>query len=155
MRITSGKHKGKILEVVALRDPEFMRDLLLSDARGVAQRRLKAEARRLVETFDRRAFDRHCVGMGCERKATRCTFYKCCLNDPWWWCDACDPWQYGAGRDMIRIVRTYQDALDFSEAFGDPWVTQDLILTLAEAKGLPAMSRLRLKESQAEMFFNG
>jgi hypothetical protein len=56
----------------------------------------------------------------------------------------------GAGRDRLRIVRTYQGALDFFEAFGDPEVARDLILALAEAKGL-----LGLKEAQADIFFNG
>lgn len=150
MRITSGRHKGKSLELIVLKDPEFIWDLLSSEAKDEKQRRFRTEASRLVATFNRRAFCVRCVGRDCARLATRFTIYMSEVHAPWWWCDTCDPWQYGAGRDLIRIVRTYQDALDFSETFGDPIVAQDIILTMAEAKGL-----LGMKESQVDIFFNG
>lgn len=150
MRIASGRHKGKTLELVALKDPEYIWDLLLSKPRGARQERAQAKARALVETFDRRAFDVLCVGGGCERKATRCTVCKSSVDTPWWWCDACDPWQYGAGRDMLHVLRTYQDVLDFCRTFDDPTVARDLVLTLAMAKGLS-----KLGETQADLFFHG
>ena len=150
MRMTFGRHKGKTLEIIALKDPEFIRDLLASEAKGKDQIRLRAEASQLLDTFDRRAFQVRCVGSGCNQPASRCTIYKSDVLNPWWWCDACDPKQYGIGPDRIRIVRTYQDALDFCEPFGDPTVARDIIRVLAEAKGLPG-----LKEAHADIFFNG
>ena len=153
MRMTSGRHKGKTLELIALKAPDFIQDLLLSEPRNEKQRCIQAEATRLVDTFNRRAFCVSCVGRDCGRLALRCTIFKSDVLNPWWWCDTCDPWQFGAGRDRIQIVRTYQDALDFSGAFDDPKVTRDLILTLAEAKGL--LASWRLSECQADIFFNG
>ena len=153
MRMTSGRHKGETLELIALVAPDFIRDLLSSEPRSVKQRRVQAEARRLVDAFNRRAFCVPCVGRDCGRLASRCTICKSDVLNPWWWCDACDPRQYGVGQDRIQIVRTYQDVLAFSAAFDDPNVTRDLILTLAEAKGLLVPSRLR--EVQADIFFNG
>lgn len=153
MKITFGKHRGKTLELVALKDPEFIRDLLLSESSTGTRERLRAEAERLVTTFNRRAFVVHCVGNGCNRQATRCTLYKSGVNSPWWWCDECDPWQYGAGQLQIQIVRTYQDVLDFSDSIGDTTTAQDLVMALAEAKGLILWSRL--SELKADLFFNG
>ena len=150
MRMAFGRHKGKTLEIIALKDPDFIRDLLASEPRTCTQRRVQVEARRLVDTFDRRAFRVRCVGRDCDRLASRCTIYKSDVMNPWWWCDTFDRQQYGAGQDRIRIVRTYQDVLDFSNSFDDPTVVRDLILALAEAKGL-----LGAKETHADIFFNG
>ena len=150
MLMTSGKHKGKSFELIALKYPDILWDILSSEARSEKQRRVQAEAKRLVNVFNRRAFCVRCVGMDCERPATRCSIRKSDVLSPWWWCDACDPWQYGAGRDILRIVRTYEDALEFSEPFDDPTVARDLIAKLAEAKGLQ-----ELKKIQVDIFFNG
>ena len=150
MLVTSGKHKGKPLEVVALKDPCFIQGVLLSEAESKAQKAMQAEARRLVDVFDRMPFVVRCCGHGCERRAMRCSIYKSDVLNPWWWCDACDPRQYGAGECKVHIVRTYHDALDFSAQFDDPSVAMDLVRAMAEAKGAPSSPSRR----QADVFFN-
>lgn len=150
MRITSGRHKGKTLELVALKDPEFIGDLLAAKFRSEAQKLLQAEARRLVEVFDRRAFLWRCAGRDCGRMATLCSIYKSDVFNPMWWCDACDPWQFGARREALHVIRTYRDALNFCTALGDPTAMRDLVRALAEAKGLAGP-----KVAHADAFFNG
>ncbi len=151
MKVTRGKHKSKTLEVVALTDPCYIQGLLLSKAGTEKQIMLQTEASRLIGVFDKNRYQLRCCGKGCDRTATRCTIYKSEIFSPWWWCDTCDPYQYGAGEGRIKIVRTYQDALDFAEPFGDQEVVADLVRILAEAKGLlwpPGQTR-------ADIFFNG
>ena len=149
--MASGKNKGKPLELVALKDPCFIQDVISSNAKGREQMALRAEARRLVDVFNRRTFGVRCHGRDCDRTATRCSIYKSDVFNPLWWCDSCDPYQYGAGQHRIQIVRTYQDILDFALPFDDPEVAKDLIRVVAKAKGLSP----RLGKIQADIFFNG
>ena len=151
MLVPRGKNESETLEVVALTDPCYIHGILSSKAGAEKQILLQTEASRLIGVFDRKKYKCRCCGRGCDRTATRCTVYKSDVFNPKWWCDTCDPYQYGAGEGRIKIVRTYQDALDFAEPFGDPEVAEDLVRVLAEAKGLlwpPAKTR-------ADIFFNG
>ncbi|MEI7858138.1 MAG: hypothetical protein WCH85_11655 [Methanomicrobiales archaeon] len=151
MLVASGKNMGKTLEVIVLKDPCYIQDLFSAKAENKKQVLLKDEAKRLVDVFDRKAFDARCNGRVCRRQSTRCTVYKSDIFNPMWWCDACDPCQYGAGEGRIQIVRTYRDALDFAVSFGDPEVSADLIRVLAEAKGLSwPPGKIR-----ADIFFHG
>ena len=62
MLITSGRHKGMTIEIMVIKDPVSIGNLLATEPRSERQRRHQTEARRLVETFNRRAFDVRCVG---------------------------------------------------------------------------------------------
>lgn len=151
MLVTSGKYKGKTLELVTLKNPYFIKGLLSRETKDKKLMLMQAEARRLIVAFNRRAFNGRCMGRNCSQPATRCSIYKSDVFNPKWWCDICDPWQYGAGKCLIQIVRTYQDAIAFGEPFDDPTVAEDLVRVLAEAKGLSS----RLGKDQADVFFNG
>ena len=71
MLVASGKNMGKTLEVIVLKDPCYIQDLFSAKAENKKQVLLKDEAKRLVDVFDRKAFDARCNGRGCRRQSTR------------------------------------------------------------------------------------
>jgi hypothetical protein len=150
MRLTWGKYKGRTIEVVVLKDPEFIGVLLKSRTQDETKCRIQTEARLLVETFNRRKFQTRCASSGCSREVSRCSIYKTDVFNPRWWCETCDPWQFGARSLVLSIVATYEDAIRYARPYGDPTLTRDLVHVLAEAKGLSGF-----KLAQLGVFFHG
>jgi hypothetical protein len=149
MQVTFGKHAGKSLELLMLREPGYIHWLVQQSATGPLLA-LKSEALKLMKRFDAKPFNQVCHSRTCKLGATRATVYGDNLV-PYWWCANCDPYESGANAGKLQIVRTYADALSHVEFYcsGRKSDYVELIRYLAEAKGLPA----RVGEKQAQFFF--
>jgi hypothetical protein len=146
MRLRSGKHAGKTTEILLLSMPDWAQWMMNHHPDSPVSR----DFRRLVAKFDGKPFTKRCDG--CHRNATRVSAYRQWARDLMFWCDDCDPYNAGAVRGRLTIVRTFNDALTHADltcsgAQGDK---RDIIRALAAAKGLP----VRLGEAQAIAFFS-
>ncbi len=151
MIVSFGKHKGKSVGLLVLKEPDYVVWLLSKDDLSGAALAVKNEALRLITIYDAKPIQRHCYGRECSSQATRCTVYMTNVFTPMWWCDACDPYQAGANDGKLQSIKTYQDVLDHISLFcnGHKGSRQDLIKILARAKGLPE----RVGETQVSAFF--
>ena len=149
MQVTIGKHAGKSLELLMIREPGYVQWLVQQATSGPLLA-LKNEALKLMKKFDAKPFNQVCHGRTCNLGATRATVYGNSLA-PYWWCASCDPYESGANQGKLQVVRTYAGALNHVELYcsGRKSDYVDLIRYLAKAKGLPA----RVGEKQAQLFF--
>lgn len=149
MILTVGKHRGKSVEEVVLKDPSYIAWMLSQADPSEALAQACDEARQLIGTFNGKPFVKKCSGDGCDEMATRCTVYGPNVN-PWYWCDKCDPYAAGATRGNLSEIRTYWDAIQHVNFHGDGRKSslEVLIRNLARAKGLPD----RVGASQASAF---
>src|SRR5688572_23983774 len=104
MQITFGKHKGKSIEEVLLKHPDYIHWMLQQDNSYGAMKALQEETIRLIDVFDSKPFVEPCHGRNCTRIATRCTVYRDAVDNPYWWCDNCDPGQSGASEYKITSL---------------------------------------------------
>ena len=149
MLVPVGKHKGKSIELLVLKEPGYVHWLLQQSASSPLLA-VQAEVKRLVQKFGTKPFQIKCNGNGCSAPATRLSVYGNNIS-PYWWCDKCDPYQMGAISGKLQIFRDYSSALSHVERFcgGRQGDYKDLIKSMAQAKGLPS----RVGESQAVAFF--
>ena len=149
MQVTFGKHDGRSVEFLMLKEPGYVHWLIQESPSG-ALLAVKHHAQSLMKKFDAKPFHRACHGRNCTASATRATVYGTSLA-PYWWCDNCDPYEAGANDGKLQGVRTYGQALNHVEFYcaGRKSDYVALIKYLAEAKGLPA----RVGEKQANAFF--
>lgn len=149
MQITLGKHQGKSLELVALKDPSYIRWLLREDAKG-RLRDLQLYTRALLDHFDKMPIQHKCFAPKCSAKATCFSVYRDNIA-PIWWCDECDPYQLGALPGRLQILSTYACALSHAllHCTKSADAEKTLVTSLARAKGLPQ----RVAEAQAAKFF--
>jgi hypothetical protein len=136
-----GKHIGKSLETVVLKEPDYVLWMLAQqDATGPLAR-AREEAVGLIQGFDRKPFRVPCCKSGCTRRATRCSVYRDNLG-PAWFCDECDPYSLGAAPGRLGIIRSYWDAVNHVDLYcaGRRGDLKALIRSLALAKGLSARS---------------
>jgi hypothetical protein len=143
-----GKHKGKLMEVLVLKQPEYIHWVLDKPGATDGLLAMKNEAKKLVQAFDKKPYQVRCHG--CKKPASRLSVHG--NTDPMWWCDSCDPYQQGAADGKLQIFRTYSAALSYVQFFcaGRASDYRDLVKAMARAKGLPA----RVDDSQAEAFFH-
>lgn len=133
-------HKGKLIETVVLKYPDFIR-WLGSQPWNANFQWLYDLIEELKEKFDEKPLinascaGRSC-GKSCSRRPTRFTLY----SGSWeavFWCPDCDPLQGGANETKITIVNTYDDAVFHAWRFDLPRLSyRKLIRQLAEVKGL-------------------
>jgi hypothetical protein len=137
MSLDFGKHRGKLLETVVIKEPGYIHWMLSEDASG-RMTRAQEKARRLIEIFDAKPLLYRCHNPDRDRTATYCSLYGDNLS-PLWWCDACDPCSAGAPGYKLNLVKEYMHAVwHIRMHCGDREEgKRRLIRILAEAKGLP------------------
>lgn len=149
MMITFGKHSGKSCEKVVLTDPSYC-DWLLKQRSGPALG-IQDEIEDLIHVFDTKPFVRKkCSGRDCSKPATRMAVYRDNLAASFW-CDDCDPHQWGAIAGNLQAVGNYRHALLYVETYcrGRRDDEKLIIKTLSQAKG----ASKRLTEKAAVRFF--
>ncbi len=82
MQVTIGKHAGKSLELLVLKEPGYVHWLVQQAASGPLLA-LKNEALKLMKKFDAKPFNQVCRGRTCNLGATRATVYGNSLA-PYW-----------------------------------------------------------------------
>ena len=150
MIINIGKHKGKIVELVTLKDPSYVEWVLSQHSASGSLADIKEYMIDLIEIFDKKPIIRQCKS-GCGKMATRFTFYKDNVVNPYVWCDECDPREFVLEGKNSTIISTYREALNYVdfEAGGVKSAKKAIIRTIALLKGLPK----RVGEDEAEEFF--
>jgi hypothetical protein len=144
-----GKHFGKIIETLVLKEADYISWLL--SKRGVTGELAAArnEARRLIRIFDQKPMVEACSTDQCPNLATRLSAYVGNMR-VLAWCDACDPASFGASSKRLTMIRTYFEAIDHAMLSGGRRTAiRAIIKSLAQAKGLPS----RVGEAEAEGFF--
>jgi hypothetical protein len=142
MIIDFGKYQGKSVEWLVLNAPDYLKWVLELAAPTGGLVAVKAEALRLISLFDRKQILKSCLGRGCAKTATQLSGYQGNSYSMYAWCDTCDPYQAGATRWKLRLIRTYNDALDFIQQTCDRRRSayRAAIGTIARAKGFPERS---------------
>lgn len=152
MKINFGKHSGKSLEILILKDPSYIKWILAQTSPKGEMAVIKTHAKKLIAIFDAKPItNKNCWAFReCHNKATKLTVYRDNI-DPYWWCDTCDPYQTGANPGKLQSPVHYVSALEHVEAFCSDKKSSHskIIKTIARAKGLP----MRVGEAQAQKFF--
>ena len=146
MKLTFGKHKGKSVEIVVLKEPEYAMWILRKERAGEPLAHIRKEVRRLINVFDSKPFTCKCYGC----HGNTATRFSLAHPSPsaYWWCDECNPRSMGCD-GPLSVGQTYQQAMQYAELCLGKDHTKGLMRDLAEAKGLPK----RVGEKQAEEFF--
>jgi hypothetical protein len=148
MRVNSGKHQGKLAEILILKEPDYIEWCLENHPNPA----FRAGLKRLIEQFDAKPFVVECASHSCSEPATKASAYRN-TSDLMFWCEDCDPYNSGAREGVLTTVRTFGDAMrhvNWTCTSGHRGEKRAIIKVLAEAKGAPA----RLTEKAAEAFFN-
>lgn len=150
MQISVGKHRGTPIEILVLKEPDYVTWMLNSVSASGGLMTARAEAARLVRFFDAKAFVEDCNVPDCTNLSTRLSAYRGSVQTvPW--CESCNLYSLGASAGKLSVVRTYRDAVDHVMiSSGRRADLQAVIKSLARAKGLPA----RVGHAQAEAFFS-
>jgi len=145
MKLTFGKHKGKSVETIVLKNPDYAMWLLSKTDAGEPLSHIRKEIARLIRVFDSKSFVCKCYG--CYETATR---FSLAHPSPsaYWWCDKCSPRSRGCD-GLLSVGHTYKEAMQFAALALRKDHTIGLIRDIAEAKGLPK----RVGEKQAAEFF--
>lgn len=151
MQVTFGKHKGKSVGYLLLKEPDYLKWLLEQPKSEGAMAKVKAEAIRLISIFNSKPFIRKCEGKNCQAPVSKYTTYRGSTSSISYWCDSCDPYQLGAMKGKLSEHSTYNEAIRHIEltcgATKDGY--KSIIRELALSKGLPKRSG----ESQIDAFF--
>jgi len=141
MDITFGKYKGKLVETIVLKEPDYVLWLLNQNDASVPLAAVLNETKRLINIFDKKDFQQKCFG--CDQNATYCTAYTDNVTSPYWWCNKCNPYQSGAIAGKLQSVRSYQDAIRYVHfnCNANKAALKLLIKIMSEAKGLPERAR--------------
>lgn len=152
MPITFAHLTGKPPKFLLLTEPFYVRHVLSFRHTAGASRVLQNEFRRVMAIFNAKPIFKQCSGRGCKRNATRASVYRDNIATRWW-CDECDPYQAGASRGKLQMVKTYMDALQHVDAFCGGHVAEYKMLVgkLIVAKGLTE----RVTQARAEAFLPG
>jgi hypothetical protein len=146
MRIQSGKFEGKLIEVVFLKQPDYVQ-WMIYNAPGNA---LVQAFKKLIARYDSiQICEEKCHS--CGSLATRASAYA---NTPdlMFWCGKCNPYNSGARSGTLTIVNSFHSAMSHvdSTAGGNRNDKREIIRNLAEAKGLPK----KITEKAALEFFS-
>jgi hypothetical protein len=150
MQATIGVHKGTSMEILVLKQPDYINWLLPYDARGPLGV-MKTEALRLIEVFDAKEIVAACSADGCKRAASRFSMYGDDVS-PMCWCAECDPHLLGAQRGKIHLMQTYRECLAHvtKRCGARKRAYVENIERVSRVKGLGA----RVGVPQAEAFFS-
>jgi hypothetical protein len=151
MTITFGKYRGKSVEWLVLKAPDYLKWILEQPDSTCNLASVKTEALRLISLFDAKQITKPCLGSNCSKAAIQFTAYQ---GNPYLiyaWCDTCDPYQQGASPGKLTFIKTYRDALNYVKRDGGGRSSdyKGAIKKIAMAKGLPARS----SEAQMKEFF--
>ncbi len=149
MQVTFGKHDGKSVEWLVLKEPDYIKWVLQQSASG-KMLQVKTHAAALIKKFDAKPLLKTCRAEDCSEKATRVTVYLDNLL-PVWWCANCNPYQLGANSGKLQVISTYAQALSHVEFYckGRKSDSAEIVKYLAQARGLPS----RVSETHAQAFF--
>jgi hypothetical protein len=149
MQVTVGKHKGKSVKLLVLKDPDYVHWLFGENVSGPLLA-VKNQAQQLINRFDAKPIQKQCYSSNCSSSAIRATVYGNNIS-PYWWCANCDPYQSGANNGKLQVLRTYSDALSHVVLYCASRKSdfREIIKEFAEAKGLPK----RVGEQQCAAFF--
>lgn len=149
MIIQVGKHKGKSVEEIVLKEPDYARWVVQQNAGGPLLH-VKDEVQRLVTIFDAKEFIKNCSGMDCSNGADCVSVYRDKIRLTFW-CENCDPYQAGSIRGNLQVIKTYSQALSHVDYYcnGNKKSMKSIIIFLARSKGLPS----RVGKKQAQEFF--
>jgi len=153
VQVTFGKHAGKSVELLMLKEASYIKWVLEQQSPTGAMTKVKAHILRLIENFDAKPFvGKQCWSKSCGKEVTRLTVYLDNI-DPYWWCDTCDPYQTGAISGKLQLPVDYISALQHVELYCRNRKSDytAIIKMIAQAKGLPG----RVGEAQVQKFFHG
>jgi hypothetical protein len=153
MKVMFGKHLGESVELLMLKEPDYIKWILDQKSPTGAMVNVKTYIQKLIKIFDDKPFvGKQCWSKICQNPATKFTVYLDNLA-PYWWCDTCDPYQTGANSGKLQSPIDYQSALQHVELFCRNRKSdyKEVIKMMSQAKGLPA----RVGEAQAQKFFHG
>src|SRR5260370_32214525 len=141
MIITFGEYRGRSVEWLVLKRPDYVKWILDRPAVAGPLIPVKAEALRLVSTFDAKPILKPC-SRNCLVPASGFTAWDGNPYMLWPVCDMCDPCQKGPAPWKLNVIRTYKDTLNFVKLHCDR-LRSDYRLaieTIAQAKGFPEKS---------------
>lgn len=134
-------------ELLLLRDPTYVEQLLAIGDPTPEEDAAQSELTRLIEIFNTKPLLKKCHK--CGQQATQGSVYKRTTRY-FWWCDTCNPCSAMAERSKLVMVRAYHDTCGGASHHASPeYALPLLVMELAQAKGLPA----RVGEAQAKAFF--
>jgi hypothetical protein len=148
MQIVFGKHAGTTFEDLVLKEPAYV-VWMLNHPEHTGERAC-AEAKRLLDIFDKKPFITPCSGSGCNNQATRCSLYEESIQ-PRWWCNKCDPYSMGAKPGSLFIRQYYIEAWAYVHYMCNrrKRYFRELLRDMARAKGLP----WRAGKQEVQAFF--
>lgn len=151
MIVGFGRHQGKLLEQLVLKEPEYVEWILAQPNPRGQMIAVQSELQRLIAKFDSKPFIEICQGSECDNNATRMVVYMSNTTVPTWWCDSCDPYQNGADRGKLQAISKYRNARSHVAVYCNGRKSDHvrLIRAMARAKGLAK----RVADAQAEAFF--
>ena len=153
MQVTIGKHAGKSVELLMLKEPNYINWVLDEQSPTGDLANIKRHVQQLIKILDTKAFTKNqCWSKSCKKKATKFTVYADNL-DPYWWCNTCDPYQTGSNSGKLQSPVKYQSALQHAKLICRNRKSDytDIIKMISQGKGLPG----RVGEAQAQKFFHG
>jgi hypothetical protein len=153
VQVTFGKHVGKSVELLMLKEPAYIKWVLDQQSPTGAMAKVKLHIQQLIQVFDKKSFaGKQCWAETCVKPATRFSVYLGNL-DPCWWCNTCDEYQRGANPGKLQTPINYQSALQHVKNYckGRKSDYTGIIKMISQAKGLPS----RVSETKAQEFFCG
>lgn len=138
MYMTFGKHEGKTIELLMIKEPKYVHWILNQPSPRGQLLDVKNHVMKLIKIFDAKPFiGKSCQGGMCDQPATRFAVYRDNLSSTWW-CDTCNPHQLGAIVGNLQMLNDYYHALRHVRMYCRERVSdyRDLLGVMAKAKGL-------------------
>lgn len=151
MVVMFGKHQGKTVAFLVLKEPDYVRWVLEQQNPTGGLARVHAEAKRLIAIFDQKPIIGSCMGHNCKQPAVRFTAYAGNSAALYTWCATCDPYESGANSGTLTEIRGFRDALrhvTWTDG-GAKSGYKSIVRAMALRKGLP----LRSGSPQITAFF--
>jgi len=151
MVVTFGKHKGKTVGSLVLKEPDWIKWVIEQPSPSGGLGRVQVEALRLIAIFDQKPILGTCNGHGCKLPPVRLSAYAGNSEMVYQWCGSCDPYEAGAASGKLAEIKSYRDALRHVE-WTDGGVKSGykaIVKAIALRKGLPK----RTGDAQIAEFF--
>jgi hypothetical protein len=152
MLVNFGKHEGKTVEMLVLKEPDYVKWVLYQPSPSGELERIRSETLRLIAIFDHKPILGSCTGRECVNSPVRFSAYAGSSETLYTWCGSCDPYEAGANSGRLTDIYTHPDALahvDRTER-GVRSGYRAIVKAMAVAKGLPNRSG----EAQVRAFFD-